>query len=58
MTPLEQLHAAQHDDVTLTSDHALTAFLAGISPTHALNDLTPTTETERRHLEQARRSTT
>lgn len=57
MSPLEQLRAAQHNDLLLPSDHALTAYLSEVSARTARRDLAPVTEIERRHLHRARRTT-
>jgi hypothetical protein len=54
MSPLEQLHADQHDDITLPCDHALQAFLAETSLDVARLDLYPTTAVESLHLNRTR----
>jgi hypothetical protein len=54
MTALEQLRAAQHDEITTTADHALAAFLSGCAIELALRDRDPTTPVELRHLARAR----
>lgn len=54
MSPLEELRAAEHEDITLSSDHALTAYLDEIPLDVALLDLAPRTEIEARHLARTR----
>lgn len=56
MTPLEQLRAAQHDEMKTDADHAFDAFMAEVSPITALADREPTTAIERRHLARIRRT--
>lgn len=48
---LQQLRAAQHDDLVLASDHALHAFLASCDPADAARDRAAhATRVERRML--------
>lgn len=57
MSPLEQLRAFQHDELALPSDHALGAYLAGVSAEQAYLDLAPHTPVEIRHLARTRSTT-
>lgn len=53
MSALDDLHARQHEDVTLASDAAFEAFLAEIPADRARLDRLPTTDTELLHLARA-----
>lgn len=50
MSPLEHLHASQHDDLRLASDCQLEAYLNEVDLDTARRDLLPHTTVERRHL--------
>lgn len=56
VTPLEQLHADQHDDVLTASDHQFEAFLDEVNPDVAFLDLAPRTAIESLHLSRIRRT--
>ena len=47
---LEELHAAQHDDLTLTSDAELAWFLATMTRAKARRDLTQTMTRDEKRL--------